>query len=372
MSDCRAEARFKILNSFMDRHGLAGLIVSDGTDRNRSGNQYFATGSSYSAGVSVFPRGGGPDDATFVIGVEQYKYVNSAQLFLPWIRYIKAGNSHVVKVLKEFGLAAGRIGVVGLSRIPVGLRAMLQKSLPEASLVDVTLDFERLRMAKDQAGLRAMEESAKTLKASYFAFRASAVAGQSEYRVMAEVIKSGRDASADGFSFMMRENPELRMAAGPSGGCLGVPSPDKTLAPDDVTLVEIKVCRGGFWTLIGRTFLTQAAPAELKKLYASFQEVEEAGIAAARPGAKACDLYRAMAAAAKRLGVQEALLYELGAGIGLDARERPFLTADDETVLTEGMTLAVRAGGAGVTGGAVIADTIVIEKGGPRRLTAFA
>ena len=63
----------------------------------------------------------------------------------------------------------------------------------------------------------------------------------------------------------------------------------------------------------------------------------------------------------------------MGHGIGLDVHERPFLSAEDETPLTEGMTFTdepsiIAAGEFGIR----IEDVIVVAGDGGRRLGSYS
>ena len=127
MSDNERDKRFTVLNNFMEENVLDGLMIAGDADRRMSGNSAFATGFTYFSGLTILPKGMGPDEATIIIGMEQYKYVNSVQLFSPWIRYVKAGYQHIQRVLGEFGMESGRLGLVGQERCPAGLYSAIKK-----------------------------------------------------------------------------------------------------------------------------------------------------------------------------------------------------------------------------------------------------
>ena len=67
-------------------------------------------------------------------------------------------------------------------------------------------------------------------------------------------------------------------------------------------------------------------------------EAQEAGRAAARPGALAREVNAACRAPIEAAGLGEGFRHRMGHGIGLDVHERPFLSVEDETPLEAGMT----------------------------------
>ena len=67
-------------------------------------------------------------------------------------------------------------------------------------------------------------------------------------------------------------------------------------------------------------------------------EAQEAGRAAARPGALARDVNAACRAPIEAAGLGDGFRHRMGHGIGLDVHERPFLSVEDETPLETGMT----------------------------------
>ena len=67
-------------------------------------------------------------------------------------------------------------------------------------------------------------------------------------------------------------------------------------------------------------------------------EAQEAGRAAARPGALAREVNAACRAPIEAAGLGDGFRHRMGHGIGLDVHERPFLSVEDETPLEAGMT----------------------------------
>ena len=98
-------------------------------------------------------------------------------------------------------------------------------------------------------------------------------------------------------------------------------------------------------------------------------EATAAGLEAARPGALACDVYRAMRAV---LGV-ETEAGRLGHGLGMQLTEGLSLIEADRTVLVPGMVITLEPGLPTRDGRIMVhEEVIVIRDGGAEALSPFA
>ena len=98
-------------------------------------------------------------------------------------------------------------------------------------------------------------------------------------------------------------------------------------------------------------------------------EAQEAGRAAAVPGALAREVNAACRAPIEAAGLGGGFRHRMGHAIGLDVHERPFLSVEDETPLEAGMTFTDEPsilvdGRFGVR----VEDVIAVTPGGGRLL----
>lgn len=100
------------------------------------------------------------------------------------------------------------------------------------------------------------------------------------------------------------------------------------------------------------------------------REVQEAGLAAIRPGATTGEIHDAAVAVMRRHGMDGVMLHRTGRGIGLSDPEWPEIKAGDPTVLEPGMLLGIEPGVyvQGV-GGARFGDTVLVTETGFEPLT---
>jgi Xaa-Pro aminopeptidase len=128
----------------------------------------------------------------------------------------------------------------------------------------------------------------------------------------------------------------------------------------------------GYCSDFGRTVYCGEPPPDYLDAYAVLLAAQEAGRAAAVPGALAREVNAACRAPIEAAGLGPAFRHRMGHGIGLDVHERPFLSPEDETPLASGMTFTdepsiLLEGRYSLR----IEDIIVVEEGGGRKLNSY-
>jgi len=128
----------------------------------------------------------------------------------------------------------------------------------------------------------------------------------------------------------------------------------------------------GYCSDFGRTVYCGEPPDEVRRAYEAMLAAQEAGRAAARPGALAREINEACRAPIEEAGLGEHFRHRMGHAIGLDVHERPFISPEDETPLDVGMTftdepsiIVPRAFGVRIE------DIVVCEEGGGRYLVDY-
>jgi Xaa-Pro aminopeptidase len=128
----------------------------------------------------------------------------------------------------------------------------------------------------------------------------------------------------------------------------------------------------GYCSDFGRTVYCGEPPDDYVRAYDVMLAAQEAGRAAAKPGALARDANAACRAPIEDAGLGEHFRHRMGHGIGMDVHERPFLSPEDETPLDAGMTFTdepsiIVPGRWSVR----IEDIIVVAEGGGRKLNGY-
>jgi Xaa-Pro aminopeptidase len=128
----------------------------------------------------------------------------------------------------------------------------------------------------------------------------------------------------------------------------------------------------GYCSDFGRTIYCGEPPDDVREVYEIMLAAQEAGRAAAVPGALAREVNAACRAPIEQAGLGEHFRHRMGHGIGMDVHEKPFISAEDETPLEIGMTFTdepsiIIPGRFSVR----IEDIVVCETGGGRKLGSY-
>ncbi|MDZ7709647.1 MAG: Xaa-Pro peptidase family protein [Roseovarius sp.] len=257
---------------------------------------------------------------------------------------------------------------------PVGV-----PSGPETHLRMPLADFARLKtmagldFTDDRgivAGLRAVKSDAETACIA----RACAVAGRAFDRV-GEIAAEGvpLDAVFREFQRLLLEEgadwvPYLAGGAGAEGYADVIsPAGDRPLVAGDVLMLDTGAVCDGYFCDFDRNFAVSHARDASRAAHARLIEAVQAGMVAARPGARACDVWRAMA---DIVGAGDG---RLGHGLGMQLTEGLSLRDGDETVIVPGMVITLEPVIATARARIMVHEEVIaITDGAPRALSPLA
>ncbi len=241
------------------------------------------------------------------------------------------GVSLVIDALKETG---GPVGV------PKGHESHVRMPLG---------DLERIAQAVDLTDDRGIIRSLRELKSPAEIDRietACQIAGRAFQRVpeiaakgvpLAQVFRDfQRLCLEEGADWV----PYLAGGAGPSGyDDVISPATDRPLNTGDVLMLDTGLVHAGYFCDFDRNWsIGKPAPAT-RAAYGKLIEATRAGFEAAKPGARACDVFQAMD---RIVGSGDA--GRLGHGLGMQLTEWPSLIPADDTELRPGMVLTLEPG----------------------------
>lgn len=118
----------------------------------------------------------------------------------------------------------------------------------------------------------------------------------------------------------------------------GAESGTVPLAEGTTVLFDFGGVVDGYCSDFGRTVYCGEPPPAVERAYEAMLAAQEAGRAAARPGALAREVNAACRAPIDEAGLGDHFRHRMGHGIGLDVHERPFISEEDDTPLEIGMT----------------------------------
>ncbi len=294
------------------------------------------------AGILVPPEGEaiqiiGPESETFardrsnlskVCKILEYR--ESAEPGYPELELDTFGS-----IFAELGITPRRIGIAGMSILPVTIYQALRASAPDAEIVKADDVVVNLRVRKSPAELACMRE----------AFRISEVALEV---VLAEIRPGMTELQAVGIAQRaMYENgaeyeghPTYVLSGVNSTHAIGRPA-HRVLQRGDYVQLNIGARVAGYSSSVGRPLCLGKMTAEMRRLtevgldaHYKTQEWMQVGLPAKEVVARFYDFVR-------EAGCGENLLYGPCHGIGLMEVERPWMESDSEYPLQENMTFQV-------------------------------
>ena len=164
--------------------------------------------------------------------------------------------------------------------------------------------------------------------------------------------------------------PYLAGAAEAGGyGDVISPATDAALTQGDVLMLDTGLIWDGYFCDFDRNFSLGPPSHAVARAHATLIEATQAGLAAAKPGARICDLFHAMNDIVNPGGASSDA-GRLGHGLGMQLTEWPSIIAADTTVLEAWMVLTLEPG-VTLPGGKIMVheENIVIERQGARALS---
>jgi Xaa-Pro aminopeptidase len=143
----------------------------------------------------------------------------------------------------------------------------------------------------------------------------------------------------------------------------------RVINPGDAVSISVTAVHDGYHAHASRGFVVAEPPEDFDAVYAVLVSAGNAAAEAMRPGVTAADVDAAAWTVLDESGYGPYVTRGTGHGVGLDRRERPWLTAADQTVLAPGMTMTVEPG-IHVTDlyGAQVGDVVECTENGARTM----
>jgi Xaa-Pro aminopeptidase len=278
--------------------------------------------------------------------------------------YADDGIGLLAETLREVVPECAQIGVAqhleSHLHMPLGGFHALTRAVQGRPIVADAAITHRLRQVKSPAEIAKIE--------------ATVALGARAFDRVPEVVQPGMPLSEvfRRFQMLLLEEgadwvPYLAGAAG-QGGYFDVISPatDLPLLPGDVLMLDTGAIRDGYFCDYDRNYAVGPPSAAVADGHARLIDAIDAGVEAAKPGARFCDLYNAMEAVVQ-LGPGAG---RLGHGLGMELTEGSSIIPADQTVLQSGMVLTLEPSVMVGDGRLIVhEEDIVIEAGGARFLS---
>jgi Xaa-Pro aminopeptidase len=302
----------------------------------------------------------------------------SARLFLTDFRYVERAAGEVegfetVRVGQDLlgdvaeRLPAGRAGFDDAQLTVRAHAALAERVAADVELVAAGGLVKRLREVKDAGEIERIAAAAEIATAAFERTLEHGLAGRGEREVARDLEQEMRRAGAEEPAF-----PSI-VAHGPHGALPHAEPRDVEIAPDALVTIDWGARVDGYCSDCTRTVATGPVGAHAREVYALVLAAQQAGLAAAVPGAR-CEAVDGVARALiADAGYGERFGHGVGHGVGLEVHEGPRLSRRAEGELRAGSVVTIEPG-VYLPGelGVRIEDLVVVADDGPRVLTSFA
>jgi Xaa-Pro aminopeptidase len=357
--DGEIDARVAALQRMMSEHGLSAVLCF-GAHRDYAPADlwYLARWSCIDEETSyVFVPGAG--ETTLITDAEWDVERSRVEARAGSVGFDAEPARSLGHLVRERCRVGDRIGVSGMSMMPAPVYLELVSMLPEFRLEDATWLTAGQRVVKSELELDLMREAARISDIGLAAGVAAMVEGAAEFEVAAAAECAIRSEGAElSFTTVMGSGPRTALTT-------FLPT-DRRLARGDIAVLDCGARVAGYHGDMCRSTVVGSPTAEQRRLLDAAKAAVEAGIGAARPGARVGDMHEAARAAAVAAGFGESWWGSyMPHGAGAGQHETPLGLADGDMPLRAGMVLCIEPGiaVAGV-GGVVLEQMIAITDDG--------
>ncbi|MDE0810330.1 MAG: Xaa-Pro peptidase family protein [Alphaproteobacteria bacterium] len=263
---------------------------------------------------------------------------------------------------RDGGTVGLPMGHESLLRMPLTDFHALRVKLSGTEFVDASPIVQGLRMIKSEVEIEKTRYICQLVSDGFESLETLAKIGDVEREIFRAVRIDFLTRGAD-------EVPYLVGGSGPGGPIevIGPPS-GRILAPGDVLMLDTGTVFDGYYSDFDRNFAFGFASDATRRAYDVVFRATEAGLASARPGATAADLWAAMAAVLDVGGSTGNAVGRLGHGLGTQLTEQPSNMPGDETMMVPGMVMTLEPGMTYGDGRVMVHEENIVIRDGPPEL----
>ncbi len=251
-------------------------------------------------------------------------------------------------------------------RMPLADLDQLRVRIAPAGFVDATDIVRGLRMVKSDREVAKVAHICDVVSGAFEGIGNLLSVGMTEREAFRAFRIDLLERGAD-------DVPYLVGATGPGFDDIIKQPSDRVIEAGDLLMFDTGSVFDGYSSDFDRYVAFGRADEDAKRAYRTVWEATEAGLATAKPGATTSDLWRAMAEVLDAGGSLGNSVGRLGHGLGMQVTEWPSHTADDGTVLEEGMVLTLEPGLTWAPGRMMVhEENLVLRADGPEMLSRRA
>ena len=242
----------------------------------------------------------------------------------------------LTQLLDKSNSLHGRVGVE-IDALPASLFPVVQKTLPNATLVPLEGKIEALRVVKSKVELEHIRSALKLCDLAQTEAERQVQPGVTELEVWG-AIKARLELEAGGRVPVLAD-----LVGGKRTAEIGGLPGGYVLQKGDPLMADIVPRSGGYWGDNSGIHFAGEPSSELKKVYSVVLEALRAGIQAVKPGLRACDLDNLLRSFIRDRGYP-VYPHHSGHGIGTSYHEEPRIVPYNPLQLQPGMVIALEPG----------------------------
>lgn len=343
--------RIELLQARLSQENVDAFLVM------RPENRFYLSGFTGSAGALVIT----PREVYFLADFRYVEQARSQCRHCQVVMFKDSLHEILAENLPRWGVA--RLGCEG-DFLSYKQFATLQEKLEGIVVTPLSGLVEEQRQVKDAGEIEILAQAAALADRAFEHITGYLKPGITEREVALELEFFLRRLGAEKIGF------ETIIASGPRGALPHGVASDRVIQNGDLITMDFGCAYRGYHSDITRTVVLGLPNPRQEEIYRLVLKAQQAGLAAARAGVKACDVDRAAREIISAAGYGENFGHSTGHGVGLAVHEEPSVSGKNETVLQPGMVITVEPGiyipG---WGGVRIEDMAVVEEGGCRLLT---
>lgn len=340
-----SKARIARVQELLRRRGLDCALVY--YDELAIANGWYLSGwcPQFESGMVLVPREG---EAMILGGAESEPFAKSdsaikttrniPNFMVPEEEYPNSVISSFEEVFREIGRTRriSRIGIVGMSRMPLGVYQDIGKQLHDKELVDITAEFEAFRKVKSPYEVEQIRRSFELGDAAYKEVVKELAPGKTEYEIAAVAEYTGRRLGANGFGFKT-----IAAVGERSDGCVPTAT-DRKLRAGELLLFGFSFRYNGYCSAVGNTLVVGGEPTpRQRELLADLSTAYTLTRDALKIGRNGKEIDAPARAYFREKGYLKYLICPFAHTIGLFEAEAPFFGPNGTDRLEENMCVCV-------------------------------
>ncbi len=265
----------------------------------------------------------------------------SLELKDAWIKNVilwKDEEDPFKKLADMFGQVPRKTGKILVEdTMPAGFLLSIEKNI-EYEFEPLGQVIKEFRIRKSEEELRYLKKAAEIVDKVFYALVAEGLEGRTEVEVAKKIGDLIYEYGGEGISF------EPIVASGPNGANPHYMPGRRVIKRGDVVILDYGAKYRGYCSDITRTVVIGKATEEIRGVYEIVKNAQENAFLKSSNGVKARDIDMAARDYITSHGYGGYFTHRTGHGLGLDVHEPPFITANNDEPIEDGMVFTIEPG----------------------------